>query len=234
MVRMKRLFLLPVVMVLGFSLFAQNDIRAEQLGQDTAQQALQEVSISRFEDPGFWRVHMPNDSGVIMHRRLEGGPMDKQPIAAELEAGIEVPDQFVLGVSAQYFRRGVTSIFVESIRPMPVPGIAKTLSVWVVGRNFNHQLYIIIRDQFGNTGQLYMGLMNFSGWRQMTTAIPPNIVQRNIHYPHLAGIEVVGFLIRPALLETYGSYYVYFDDLRAVTDLFTEESRDPDDMVDGW
>lgn len=233
---MKRAVFLLALMILGGVAFSQqvNNIQADQLGQDTAQQALQEVSISRFEDPGFWRVFVPHDAGVITHRRLEGGPIDKEPIEAEVAAGIDEPDDFVLGVKTEFFRRGMTNISVEAIRPLPVPGIAKTISVWVVGRNFNHDLYVIIRDQFGNRGQLYMGPMNFSGWRRMTAAVPPNIVQRNIHYPHLAGIEILGFLIRPALLETYGSYYVYFDDLRVVTDLYTEETRDPDDMVDGW
>jgi hypothetical protein len=35
-------------------------------------------------------------------------------------------------------------------------------------------------------------------------------------------------------METYGSYYIYFDDLRAVTDLFAENNRDVDDMADAW
>ncbi|MDR2259242.1 MAG: flagellar filament protein FlaA, partial [Treponema sp.] len=29
-------------------------------------------------------------------------------------------------------------------------------------------------------------------------------------------------------------YYIYFDDLRAVTDLFAEDNRDADDMSDAW
>ena len=234
MVQRKTVFVVVLLVAMSMALFAQNQIEVQRLGQDTAQQALQEVSISRFEDPGFWRVHMPSDSGIVVHRRLEGRPMDAQPIAAEVEAGIESPDEFVLGVRAQFYRRGVTSIFIESIRPIPVPGIAKTVSVWAVGRNFNHDLYVIIRDQFGNTGRLYMGRMNFSGWRRMTTAIPPNIMQRNVHYPHLAGVHVIGLLVRSAMLETFGSLYMYFDDMQALTDLFTEYSRDPDDMVDGW
>ncbi|UZW08015.1 flagellar filament protein FlaA, partial [Treponema pallidum] len=28
--------------------------------------------------------------------------------------------------------------------------------------------------------------------------------------------------------------YVYFDDLRVVTDLYDVESREPDDMSDAW
>jgi hypothetical protein len=35
-------------------------------------------------------------------------------------------------------------------------------------------------------------------------------------------------------MEAFGSYYIYFDDLRAVTDLFAENNRDADDMTDGW
>jgi hypothetical protein len=79
-----------------------------------------------------------------------------------------------------------------------------------------------------------MGRLNFSGWRRLTVPIPPDIQQRDIHYSDQGGIEVLGFVIEPDLLEAYGSYYVYFDDLRALTDLFSEESRDPDDMVDSW
>ncbi|MDR0706482.1 MAG: flagellar filament protein FlaA, partial [Treponema sp.] len=33
---------------------------------------------------------------------------------------------------------------------------------------------------------------------------------------------------------TYGTYYLYLDDLRAVTDLFLEDNRDSDDIADGW
>ena len=48
------------------------------------------------------------------------------------------------------------------------------------------------------------------------------------------GITIRGFNILCDLDETYGSYYIYMDDLRAVTDLFAEESRDEDDILDSW
>jgi hypothetical protein len=48
------------------------------------------------------------------------------------------------------------------------------------------------------------------------------------------GLKVLGFKIECDPMEAYGSYYVYFDDLRAVTDLFAEDNRDVDDMVDSW
>ncbi|TVR59514.1 MAG: flagellar filament protein FlaA [Spirochaetaceae bacterium] len=231
---MKRTILAVGLILCASVLFGQQTNAANNLGRDTAQQRLVEISVSRFEDPGFWRVYMPIDSGVITHRRLPGAPADKQPIPEEEELGIVEADDFVLGVKAEFFRRNNTHIVVAPVRPLNVPGIVKTLSVWVVGRNLNHRVSVMIRDHFGNTAVLQMGRLNFSGWRQMTTAIPPTIVQRDPHFLNRSGIQVVGFLIEPALMETYGSFYVYFDDLRGVTDLFAEESRDPDDMVDSW
>jgi len=229
------LLVLLLIAVAAGMVSGQNEIDAADLGRDTAQQALQEVSVSRFEDPGFWNVYIPIDRGIISHRRLEGAPRGKEPIPAEEEAGITPQDRYVLGVKTEFFPpRADTSIFVQARRPLAVPGIAKTISVWVVGRNFNHRLYVVLRDQFGGQLQFYMGRLNFSGWKQLTVAVPPTINQRDTHYLHRTGIQIVGFLIEPDLLETYGQYYVYFDDLRVLSDLFNEQSRDVDDMVDSW
>lgn len=206
----------------------------DALGVDTAQQNLQEISIDRFEDPGFWLSSIPADRGLIMHRRVQGGPMDKEPIPAEVEAGIDPTDENVIGVKADFYRRGPVTISLVPTRPLAVPGIVKTLSLWVVGRNFNHRLNIILEDYYGNVAVLPMGRLNFSGWKQLTVAIPPTMVQRNPHYTVETGIRIRGFTIDTAINETYGTYYVYFDDLRAVTDLFGEEARDPDDMIDNW
>jgi hypothetical protein len=234
---MKRAVLITIVVLAaaGVAFAQQAETDAAELGSDTAQQALQEVSISRFEDPGLWNAYVPIDQGVITHQRLEGAPADKEPIPEEQEAGLEIQDQYVLGVKTEFFPpRSATSIYVEANRPLAVPGIAKTISVWVVGRNFNHRLHVVIRDFTGQTSVLHMGRLNFSGWRRLTTPIPPDIQQRDIHYSDQGGIEIIGFVIEPDLLEAFGSYYVYFDDLRALTDLFSEEARDPDDMVDSW
>ena len=79
-----------------------------------------------------------------------------------------------------------------------------------------------------------MGKLNFMGWKQLTAAVPPRIVQDEYHFANLRGIKLLGFKIEFDMMESYGTYYVYFDDLRAVTDLFAESYRDKDDMPDGW
>ena len=231
---MKRALILAILVLSAALLFAQQDADPENLGRDTAQQQLQEVSISKFEDSGFWRVHMPIDQGLIESRRFEGSPNDKEALPEEEALGIATPDDYVLGVKASFFRRGFAEIYIQPIRPLQVPGITKTISLWVIGRNFNHELSVVVADFFGNVNVLPMGKLNFSGWKRMTVAVPPTIVQRDYHYNDRMGLQIMGFLIEPALMETFGTYYVYFDDLRVFTDLFAEESRDPDDMVDSW
>ena len=231
---MKRALILAILVLSATLLFAQQDPEPENLGRDTAQQELQEVSISKFEDSGFWRVYMPIDQGLIESRRFEGNPLGKELLPEEEDLDIALPDDYVLGVKASFFRRGDAELYIQPIRPLQVPGITKTISMWVVGRNFNHRLNVVVADYFGNVNVLDMGKLNFSGWKRMTVAVPPTIVQRDYHYNDRMGLQILGFLIEPDLMETYGTYYVYFDDLRAYTDLFAEQSRDEDDMIDSW
>jgi hypothetical protein len=203
-------------------------------GVTTAQQKLKEVSVNKFEDAGFWYGMMAGDEGIITTRRFEGSPLDKVPIEDEAVYGIEESDKFVLGTKVSFYRRGVASFGIRPVRPVPIEGITKTISLWVAGRNTNHVLELVVSDHFGNKAFINMGKMNFLGWKKVTVTIPPNIVQRNYHYNNKMGILVEGFNIQCNIDETYGNFYIYFDDLRAVTDLFAEENRDFDDMNDSW
>ena len=211
----------------------------EKIGIDAAQQKLKEVSVDKFENAGFWTSSMSSDEGFTTTRLFEGSPAGKTPIPEE--KGLNIPDKYVLGTRVDFLRRGACSFTITPIRPIPIEGITKTISVWAVGRNYNHVLKIMLQDFFGNQFELYMGKLNFQGWKKLTVAIPPQsadgksgIIQRNYHYNSQMGLKVVGFKIECDPMESYGSYYFYLDDLRAVTDLFAENNRDPDDMVDSW
>jgi len=239
---MKRILTIFLIFSAAGWVFGQNEIGSPDpwlLGVDTAQQFLQEVAVDRFEREGFWGGSISPDFGFITTRLFRGGPAAIQPIPAE--EGMVILDEHVLGARIDFIRRGHTSFTIAPVRPIAIEGITKTVSVWVAGRNTNHELVLLIEDFFGRPFELHMGRLNFQGWRQMTVAIPPQmddgirgIVQQNFHHQHHAGIRVRGFRIDVNPWEAFGSYYIYFDNLRAVTDLFAEHHRDEDDMVDGW
>ncbi len=232
---MKKAALLTILaLLLPLALGAQETegIQADQIGKDQAQQQLVEISVAKFEDAAFWGDSMPLDMGLASLRRFEGGPAAKKPI--EAEKALALPDQYVLGGKVQFFKRAANEAFFFPVRPLPIEGITKTISVWVVGRNYNHVLKAVVADYFNQRREITFGKLNFMGWKQLTAAVPPRIVQDEYHFANQRGLKLLGFKIEFDMMESYGSYYVYFDDLRATTDLFAESYRDKDDMPDGW
>ena len=248
---MKKLFFAIFALALMGFVFAQENEgdnfsnldapNAESVGIDSAEQRIKEISVDKFESEGTWFVRMSSDEGVIRSRLFNGNPANKKPIPAE--EGMNIPDDKVLGVKTSFYRRGCNSFEVLAVKPLPVEGISKTVSVWVVGRSYPHVLKLIVEDFWGKRFELYVGKLNHAGWKMMTVAIPPQntsggvsgIVQKDHHFgPTGMGLKIVGFKVECDLMETYGDYYMYFDDLRVVSDLYEIDLRDKDDMADFW
>ena len=239
---MKKLLASCFVLVFASVLFAQSqtlsDPNPETVGADSAMMSLREVSVDKFEREGSWNVHMSPDNGVIAARLFKGAPAMKEPLAED--EGKEGEDTQVLGVRVDFFRRGVNSFNIMAGRPMPVEGTVKTVSMWVCGRNQSHDMYLLIQDYFGRNYEVYMGNLGFSGWKKLTAVIMPSpdgehgIVQSSAYYGDKPGFKILGFRVDCNPIQAKGSYYLYLDDLRAVTDLYDLENRDEDDMLDNW
>lgn len=209
------------------------------LGAETAEQRIKEVSIEKFETEGTWAASISADEGIIRSRLFEGAPKNKKAIPEE--ENLNLPDSKVLGVKVSFYHRGHNSFEVKAVKPLPVEGIAKTANVWVVGRSYPHAMKLLIEDFWGKRFELYMGKLNHSGWKLMSVAIPPQnsagktgIIQKDYHYSTTMGLKIVGFRIECDPEEAYGNYYIYFDDLRVVSDLYEVDIRDEDDMADNW
>ena len=213
---------------------AAGQVDASKVGKDQAQQNLVEVSITKLEDAAFWRSAMAIDDGIVTLRSLPGSPAAKKPAEGDVKNKINEQDTRVLGLKVDFYHRGVVSFTVHPTAPIPIPGITKTISVWIAGRNFNHTLKVLFEDYFGRHMELTVGKLTFMGWKKLTVAVPPSITQTDYHFTYKDGIKITGFKVECDPSEAMGTYYMYFDDIRATTDLFGEERRDADDMTDGW
>ncbi len=239
---MKKLLTCCFVLAFASVLFAQtqtlSEPNPETVGADSAMMSLREVSVDKFEREGSWNVHMSPDNGVVAARLFKGAPAMKEPLPED--EGKEDLDTQVLGVRVDFFRRGVNSFNIMAGRPMPVEGTVKTVSMWVCGRNQSHDMYLLIQDYFGRNYEVYMGNLGFSGWKKLTAVIMPSpdgehgIVQSSAYYGDKPGFKILGFRVDCNPIQARGSYYLYLDDLRAVTDLYDLENRDEDDMLDNW
>ena len=209
------IFILFLVLTVGTA-FSQNDPN-----QSGNLDELVEVEVDGFEAEGFWFSHMSSDEGLTTARlfksRREGGE-----------------DSSVLGVRVDYLRRGYSSFTVRPMWPLPVEGETREVSVWVAGRNFNHELKLIFMDFWDRVYEVpFDKKLNFHGWQKLTAYVPVDIPQISVNSSKPMGIKIVGFRVYCDPLETRGTYYVYFDDMRAITDNSTV-NVDPEDMIDGW
>ena len=244
---MKKLLTVAIALALSAAVFAQDNNRQNDneslaspdptvMGNDSARQALREVSVDRYELEGSWNAHISPDNGIINARLFEGTPLAKEPLKGEEDA----EDSKVLGIKVEFFHRGVNSFFIKSARPIPIEGVTKTISLWVAGRNMNHEMYVLVQDYNGNNFELYLGSLGFSGWKKMSVAVPPTpdgehgIIQSSAYHGVKPGLRIVGFRVDCNPMLARGTYYMYLDDLRAVTDLYDLENRDEDDMNDDW
>jgi hypothetical protein len=154
---MKRAFIVVAFTLAAAGAFSQSSELGspdpQRVGVDSAQQKLKEVSVDKFEAAGFWLSSMSTDEGYTTTRLFEGGPAGKQPLEDEKDMNIQ--DKYVLGTRVDFLRRGNSSITLYPIRPIPIEGITKTISVWAVGRNYNHTLKILVQDFFNNKFELY-------------------------------------------------------------------------------
>ena len=240
---MKKFLTFGVLAILtsGF-IFAQTsslqEPNPENVGADSAMASLREVSLDKFEREGSWKVHISSDDGTIAARLFEGAPSMKEPLAED--EGKEDEDKMVYGVRVDFFKRGKNSFTIKSARPIPIEGTTKTISLWVCGRNQSHDMYVLVQDYFGSNYELYLGNLGFSGWKKLTCVVPPSpdgehgIVQSSAYYGDKPGLKVLGFRVDCNPMQARGSYYMYLDDLRAVTDLYDMENQDEDDMLDNW
>ena len=238
----KVLFAVLAASVFTFAVSAQNSLvdepYPETIGNESAMQALHEISLDKFEREGSWNVHISPDYGVITSRLFEGNPAMKDPLKED--EGKENEDTQVLGVKVEFFKRGINSFYITSQRPIPIEGVTKTVSVWVCGRNMGHELYLLVEDYFGRNYELYMGSLGFSGWKKLTAVVPPSpdgehgIAQHSAYYGDKPGLRTIGFRVDCDPMLSRGAYYMYLDDLRCVTDLYDMQNHDEDDMADNW
>jgi len=149
-----------------------------------------------------------------------------------------------LGIWGKFDRRGYNWIDVYPAVPgtgkdgeepepfeIPMPGRLQYLDMWVWGSNLNYYMEAYFRDYQGVVHTLYMGNLAYVGWKNLRVKIPNNIPQAKRVLPRYAGLTFVKFRIWTTPVERVDNFYVYFNNLKVLTDTF-ESMFDGDDLTD--
>ena len=145
-----------------------------------------------------------------------------------------------LGIRGQFDRRGYNWIDLYPVladdpdeKPfeIPIPGRVSNMDVWVWGANLRYYIEVFIRDYRGVIHTLRLGDIAFPGWRNLRVSIPTNITQSRRTLPSYAGLTFVKFRIWTQPVERVDNFYIYFKQLKVLTDMF-ETLFDGNDLAD--
>lgn len=235
---MKKISLITIATLISFafslSLSAQNAQVTASQGQDV------EILLSDFEQEGFWYPSFASEKGNTNIMVFEGKPSAKEVI--NYQDGTANPNEKVLGLRAWFSQKGRFDLKLIPFSPIQIPGKVRSISIWVSGRQYENKLSVTIKDAKGRAWKLPFedesgsSSLGFNGWKRMTAIVPDDIKQKEYIYSREPFISITSLNIdfNEKTTELGRDYFIYFDDLTAVTDLYYQFQREDDDLDDNW
>ena len=153
-----------------------------------------------------------------------------------------------LGINGAFDRRGYNWIDVYPVKAddpdagpaeIPIPGRVRSIDMWVWGANLRYYIEIYLRDHLGVVHTLRLGDISYPGWRNLRVNVPTSIAQSRRVLPAYAGLTFVKFRIWTQPVERVDHFYVYFKQLRVLTDTFEplfdgNDLANPEHVADLW
>lgn len=190
-----------------------------------ATELVQTLLVDDFETAGEWSAFIPRDYGVAVAMRREGGPRDL----------VSDKNRYVLGIKVEFMKRDWSWCSITPAKAIKIKGLTKTISIWLVGRNYKHNLNLVLKDYLDRMKYIKSERMIWVGWKQVNINIPDTIEQENYKISEDRGVTFLGFRVEFDPDDMLGRpFYTYMDYLTADTDLFSERNQNPDDMMDNW
>lgn len=154
-----------------------------------------------------------------------------------------------LGIHGRFDRQGYNWIDIYPVAKggaadappaeIPIPGRVQSLDMWVWGSNLRFTIEAYIRDYRGIVYTLPMGSLAYSGWKDLRAVVPSSIAQSKRILPSYAALGFVKFRIWTLPTEMVGDFYIYFNQLKILTDTFNtqfdgDELADPTRVQELW
>lgn len=117
-------------------------------------------------------------------------------------------------------------------------GVVKSLQINVLGRNFPNGLSLLLEDELGQEQEIFMGYLNFDGWKSLTWNNPDyqqsvrnRELKVNALYPRSAPfLKLKGIVVRRDAAQDGGDVVSYIKDIKVIYDLaVVDRNADVDD-----
>ena len=162
--------------------------------------------------------------------------------------GFQRDDLRSFGIRGRFDRQGYNWIDVypvtgdgDDAQPfeIPLPGRVQYFDLWVWSANMDLYIEGYIRDYQGIVHTIQFGDLSYTGWKNLRAYIPNSVRQEKRAMPSHAGIRFVKFRIWTKPNMKVSDFYVYFKQLKALTDVFESlydgnELADPQRVQELW
>ncbi|MDR0487347.1 MAG: flagellar filament outer layer protein FlaA [Treponema sp.] len=153
-----------------------------------------------------------------------------------------------LGIHGRFDRQGYNWLDIYPVKAddsneapfeIPIPGRVRNIDMWVWGSNLNYYIEVFLRDYQGVVHSLYLGNIAYTGWKDLRVNVPNTIPQSKRILPAYAGLTFVKFRVWTQPYERVGNFYIYFKQLKVLTDVFESlfdgnELADPQQIEKLW
>jgi hypothetical protein len=161
----------------------------------------------------------------------------------------EGKDLHILAIKGSFQRKGYNSYEIIPVkkddkgnwapRPIELPGIVKTIDMWVWGSGFNYDIEVFIIDSRGINYSLKLGNLLFEGWKSLSVPVPGSIPQSRRYIPKREALYLTKIVIWTSADERPNDFFCYFDMLKVNTDTFIskfdgDELADPEEISKRW
>lgn len=187
-------------------------------------ESIKNILVEDFESSELWYGGMFVDDGIVQVRKVMSVPKEVR----DSETARADKSKFVLGAKVVFLRRTFSEASIEPPRKLRIPGVAKKVSAYVLGKGLPHVVYAVVRDMHNRIFHIKLGDLKHSGWKKLDGIIPHHLIQEDQRFSTLyrpRGLLFEGFLIKFSPLEALGNFYVYFDNLSFETDMYLEDEE---------
>jgi hypothetical protein len=243
----------------GFSKDQQNTVNLQTFvvsdfgdNVDKSKQIIWKANFSRFATPSDPKqLNSPPNPKFCLAQYMKGKPLG-------LPMEVDTNQIYCLGIKATFIKQSYNWIEVvpyraegslpadknsapdstknpnEKVTNITLPGVIKSLDMWVWGGNYHYWLEFYLKDYKGFTYRLNAGDIGYVGWRNLRTPIPGYIPQAEYHVPFLKSLTLEMIKLWAYPTERIDQFFAYFDYLQVQTDVYIERFNGDDLANTKW
>ncbi|QMU98995.1 hypothetical protein F0310_00910 [Borrelia sp. A-FGy1] len=199
--------LIILITFINIYAFAQNETDKKNDNQKQ-----KEYTLSKMEDPFDFNLRFFTERINPLLARFKNNNNDTQD------------NKFVLALK-YITSRSDSEINLDPDKQMTIPGIVRSLSLWIDGRETNTEVFAILKDSSGTFHSIPfkaengISKLNFLGWKKLRAYIPKNFAQKKYKFKkETRDSELIRIKIIPEHRINYEPQYIYLSELKAMID----------------